>query len=139
MRQDKAVLTIGAPVAQSVIHPQAIAQMPSLGIAANQQGQGILRQGLQGPIAPGLGAERRRREVMTGGIIPGKAKGHRQDSTEILIIKLRVAQAHPLTQPLARTVIEWATGAVDPKPGRLAGDQYFCLWRRPDHRPRPMP
>ena len=97
MRQHKAVLTIGAPIAQPVIDPQPVAQMPGLRIAADQQGQGNLRQCLQGPVTPSFGADGRRRKVVTGGIITRKTKRHGQDGAEVLIKKLRVTQAHPLT------------------------------------------
>ena len=51
---------------------------------------------------------------------------------------LFIEAAHPLTQALARAVIKWSTGAMNPQPGRLAGDQYFSLCCRPYHRSRLM-
>ena len=91
----------GAPVAHGRRRPaRRAAQVPAVGIAADEQRQPDGGHGGQRAGAPGGGADRRRRQVGALGVVAGEAEGHGQHGE-------------------ARAVVEG--GAVDARASRAAG------------------
>ncbi len=108
-------------------------QMPTLRMAADQQRHLRLQLG-HDTCAPGLGADRRRRQVRPLGVIARKAKGHRHDSDTRAVVENGLGHPHPVAQAIARAVGKGPPGLVHAHAGRLTDDQDTRASLKPWHR-----
>lgn len=101
------------------------AQMPGLGILAQQHGELDSRQLGQQRRTPGGGTLRARREIacLAGAWV---AESHRQDGQQALVVELRPIYAQPFPQAVAAGIVEWDPGCVNLAAGRLADHQDAC-------------
>ena len=93
------------PTASVMLPLPAVAQMPALRIAADQQDQLQLRHGREQARVPGGRAFAPRRQVAAGRIMAGKAEAHGHDGDAPLVVELLAADAR-------------ARRAADPRRGR---------------------
>ena len=99
-----------------------LAEMPGMGILADDQRQGDVGQKSQKRLAPLRGAFRPWRKVAGLGR-PRVAEAHGENSNFRRIIKYATVNTHPAPQAVAAGIIEGNAGCMHPPARRLAHNQ----------------
>src|SRR5271155_3307247 len=114
-----------APLADGFGQPggdECRAEMPRLGVLADEQDELEIGQAMKQSLAPGLRAFAARRQVPAFGVETRKAESHRHDRNLHRIVEYLLADPEPLAQADAGRIGEGASRDVNPDARRLAGD-----------------
>src|SRR5262249_9514689 len=100
-----------APVGNDIGHVAfaSLAQMPALGVAADQQHKLELRHEPEDPFVPGRRAFAAWRQVTAHRVVAGKAEAHGYDGHTRLIVEFLRRYAEPCPESIARRIGEWPT------------------------------
>ena len=114
-----------------------VAQVPVVGVLANDQGQLNIWQEIQELLTPLWGAFRSWWQV-AGFSGAGIAKPHGQECNSGGVVKHRGINTHPAPQTFAAGIIEGNAGFMHPSAGCLADNQNTGGGGQLKHRPNPM-
>ena len=110
--------------------------MVAVGVSADRQNDVDLRHEREQAVVPSRCAFAARRQVSARSVVAGKAEAHRRNANAARIVEGLPVHLQPGPQAVAGRVVERQAGLVDPKAGRLAGDQKARRRRHPQDRAR---
>ena len=116
--------------------PRRAAEVPAVGVAADEEGEADRGHGGQRAGAPGGGADGGRRQVGALGVVAGEAEGHGQDGEAAAVVEGVAVDAEPVAEAVAGGVVEGAAERVHAGAGGLAAEEDRRGRREPGHRPR---
>src|SRR5258708_28761312 len=136
MRQGNVSRNVVPPCLDCVRHIGfcRLAQVPALGIGADEQRRADFAERFDQRRSPCGGADARRRAVGGMLVVSRKAECHARKRNTALVIELVARYTHPGPKPVAAGVVERLSAQMDPKSRRLARDKDLRRRRNMEHR-----